>query len=146
MVDIYSLGFAFDAKSNIALIRKAGPAWQLGHLNGIGGHVELGESPEEGMVREFHEEAGLYVRDWTHFVTMRSRDTWDVFVFVAKGVDLSRVRTCTIEEVVVVPAHHLPAIVIPNLRWLVPMALDFGYSMGDHARVDPTDVWFEKGA
>jgi 8-oxo-dGTP diphosphatase len=143
MIDEYTVGFAFDDHSNVALIRKATPAWQMGHLNGIGGHVDRGETPRQGMVREFYEEAGVVVRSWKHFVTMRS-DEWDVYVFVARGVDLTRVKTMTIEEVVVVPAHHLPSIVLPQLRWLVPMAFDYGYVAGGYFREGQTNVYFEK--
>lgn len=34
----------------------------IGKLNGIGGKLELGESPEDGIVREVHEEVGLTIR------------------------------------------------------------------------------------
>jgi 8-oxo-dGTP diphosphatase len=139
----YTVGFAFDDRSNVALIRKATPAWQMGHLNGIGGHVDRGETPLDSMVREFYEEAGLYVRTWKRFVIMKSH-TWEVFVYVAKGVDLTKVSTQTIEDVVVVSAHHLPVIVLPQLRWLVPMALDFGYPAGGFSRQNPTTVWFDQ--
>ena len=39
------LGFLFDDKGNVALIRKHSPAWQAGRLNGLGGRVEHGETP-----------------------------------------------------------------------------------------------------
>lgn len=58
----YVLGFAFNPEqSRVALIKKNRPEWQAGILNGIGGHIEPGEEPHDAMVREFREEAGVYV-------------------------------------------------------------------------------------
>lgn len=37
---------------------------QFGRYNGLGGKVELGESPQEAMVREVKEESGLIVRKY----------------------------------------------------------------------------------
>lgn len=76
----YVAGFLFRQKGNgifqcegiieVALIRKIKPEWQNGLLNGIGGKIEPGEYPLGAMIREFQEEAGLYILDWQHFATM----------------------------------------------------------------------------
>ena len=37
------------------------------HWDLFGGHVELGESPEQALIREIHEELGIDVRDFQKF-------------------------------------------------------------------------------
>ncbi len=119
----YSCGFAFDVHQNVALIRKKRPAWQAGKLNGVGGHVEDGENAHQAMIREFKEEAGLYVPMW-HPLAILSVEDWTVEFFFAEGVRLRNARSMTDEEVVIIPAACLPPDVIHNLRWLIPLALD----------------------
>ena len=49
----YTLGFVFDSsQEKVLLVHKQRPAWQAGKVNGIGGKVELGETPHTGIVRE----------------------------------------------------------------------------------------------
>ena len=53
----YEVGFEFTASNDLVLlIRKNRPEWQKGKLNGIGGHIKVGETPLEAMRREFEEE------------------------------------------------------------------------------------------
>ena len=126
-----TLGFAFDlpedecqiAKPNVGLIRKVRPDWQAGFLNGIGGHIEAGETTHECQVREFQEETGLLVPEWQDVATMGNND-WNVVVYKAFGVPLGDMQTLTDEKVGVYSAYDLPFDVLFNLRWLIPMALD----------------------
>jgi 8-oxo-dGTP diphosphatase len=68
----YTCGFCFnEAMDRVVLIQKNRPAWQAGKLNGVGGHVEDGESPIDCMIREFQEEAGVTLEKWTHVLTLR---------------------------------------------------------------------------
>ena len=120
----YVAGLLFSEDGRrVALIRKARPEWQRGRLNGIGGHVEPGETDAAAMVREFREETGATV-DWTRFCTLRGRD-WTVEWFKARG-DV-QLRDQTDEHVA---WFCLPdvltgeASVIPNVRWLIMLALD----------------------
>jgi len=119
----YVVGFLFDPHAfHVALIRKLRPEWQKGCLNGIGGKIESGESPKEAMIREFTEETGARVLDWAFFCKMYG-DDWEVFCFKSFGDYI--LGTKTDEEIVQVKLkdlelHHL----IPNLNWLIPMALD----------------------
>lgn len=117
------LGFAFDASHNVGLIRKMRPPWQKGSLNGIGGHIEEGESPHDAQVREFLEETGLYVPTWEEVCVM-GNDSWNVKVYKAFDVPLEKLRTMTDEEVEIYPALDLPDDVLFNLRWLIPLAID----------------------
>jgi len=37
------------------------------HWDLIGGHVEEGETPEEGLIREVKEELDIYLQDYTFY-------------------------------------------------------------------------------
>lgn len=120
----YVVGFALDNHGRVALIRKNRPEWQAGRLNGIGGHVEPGETPAHAMAREFHEETGRQVGGWSLFVTMDFPGARIYFYRVRVGTAiLDGLRTTTDETVCVLPANDLGQVgVIPNLSWLVPLA------------------------
>lgn len=109
-------------RTEVALIHKKHPAWQAGYLNGIGGKIESGEPPFEAMCREFWEEAGCSTFEWLRF----ARTSWeegfvDYFVCESDGAEIS---TQTDEEVDWIAVSDLPKLkVIPNLTWVIPMAL-----------------------
>lgn len=121
----YVAGFLFSNDgTRVALIHKRkGPASVVGRWNAIGGKVE--ESDEyatPAMRREFLEEAGVDIPDWQHFLRLNG-DGWIVDFFHAFGSDLlSQVRTMEEETVLI---HHIESLpdVVPNLRWIIPMAL-----------------------
>ncbi len=145
MTPQYVVGFHFDSRREfVTLIEKKRPAWQEGKLNGPGGKVEPGESPHQAISREFSEEAGATIppEAWRWFASLKTKDG-SVVHFLAATRN-ANVRTMTDERVSVYnlgivsdPGHAL----IPNLRWLIPMALDD--SNGWCALYDPgvlTDV------
>lgn len=107
----------------VALIRKARPEWQRGRLNGIGGHVDPGETPKQAMIREFQEETGASVTNWKHFCTLQGKN-WTVDWFKSFGIiELQG----SIEEPVLwreVSSVMISEEVIPNVRWLLLMALE----------------------
>lgn len=123
----YCLGFAFNHYDDVALIQKLRPAWQAGKLNGIGGHIEEGETATEAMVREFREETGRVTTEalWQPFTKMYT-DTSTVFCFRAFNISLEGLKTMTDERVVIEPAlperEYEPR--LPNLSWLIPLAMD----------------------
>ena len=112
----------------VVLVRKNRPVWQAGKLNGIGGHIEFGETPEQAMQREFFEETGHLTtdREWHKFAELLDpSDTWIVHFFVTKG-DTSHLFTTTDEDIVVVDSRDVTAEnAISNLTWLLPMARQF---------------------
>lgn len=127
MVKRMVCGFAFTAdRGSVILIRKNRPEWQKGKLNGVGGHIEQGEHPNDAMTREFQEETGLYVRkDRWERVVMMEGDKWHVTFFkcVLTNLDRHQIQTMTDEAVVEVQCD-MPAGMIPNLTWLLPLCLD----------------------
>lgn len=129
----YSVGFAFDRPEDLAygdlstsvgLILKNKPEWQAGHLNGIGGSIEEGETAHQAMVREFKEEAGLFVPNWEP-VTVLGNDYFSLSVFKSFNVPLHEMRSTSDEgDVGAYVVNEIPNNVLFNLHWLIPMALD----------------------
>jgi 8-oxo-dGTP diphosphatase len=115
----YVVGFLFDIYDHVSLIQKNSPAWQKGKYNGIGGHIEAGETPKEAMKREFFEEAGLLL-DWEQYCTVYYTDAV-IHFFRAFGT--RNLETKTDEKVFWQPLNELGDNVIPNLHWLIPLAL-----------------------
>lgn len=121
----YVCGFYF-CDDNVVLIRKNKPEWQAGKLNGVGGAVEPGESALDAMRREFREEASKHTceAEWRFFAVLRTRDA-EIFFFSAHGT-ASGISSGTDEAIYFVQvdtiSHH--PIVLPNLRWLIPLALN----------------------
>lgn len=127
----YSTGFLFTPlQGEVALIRKARPEWQQNLLNGIGGHIEDNETSYCAMVREFEEETHLQITEWQQFCELVHRGTkcdWTVFFFKAFTPLGERVLgNPTDEKVAWYPVHDLSyrQDIVPNLRWLIPMALE----------------------
>lgn len=125
LIQEYVVGFAFDTQAEkVVLIRKLKPAWQAGLLNGVGGKIEAGELPIDAMIREFEEETGVKTSfiDWTNFLTVRGVES-TVHCFSA-FIDISKARSAEKEKVETHPVFPLPRDTIPNLQWIIPLALD----------------------
>jgi 8-oxo-dGTP diphosphatase len=122
-VNKYVVGFLFDTRGHVALVNKNRPAWQKGRLNGIGGHIEPDETPEQAMVREFKEEAGCDILNWRQYCVVRGSE-YELNLFTAKN-ETAEVRSVTDEMVGWYPVGRLPDNILPNLKWLIPMA-DYG--------------------
>jgi 8-oxo-dGTP diphosphatase len=129
----YTVGFMFNqTRDSIILIEKKRPKWQKGFLNGVGGHIEKGETPLECMCREFQEEAGVMTMSWDRFAVITDNCDWKVHFFrkfVPQEI-FDSCRTKTDEKITPVtfrykndPGIHFPGHVIRNINWLIPMAL-----------------------
>lgn len=120
----YVVGFRIDPHwSRVVLVRKNKPAWQRGFLNGVGGKIEEGETPEQAIAREFLEEADVKISEWEKTVVLTG-EKFQVSFFRSFG-NVDSVRTTTDEKIVVHNIGDLPTLlVIPNLRWLIPMQTD----------------------
>jgi ADP-ribose pyrophosphatase YjhB (NUDIX family) len=133
----YVAGFLFDdTRQKVALILKNhGPAAIVGKWNAIGGkrvdNSDLGvpdESATQAMWREFKEEAGVYVENWELFLILKSNrhavPEWQVDFFCAfDSKKLSCVHTIESEAVMIWNLEELP-VIVPNLAWIIPMALN----------------------
>jgi 8-oxo-dGTP pyrophosphatase MutT (NUDIX family) len=138
----YVLGFMFnESETDVLLIQKNKPAWQINKFNGIGGKCEYHQSIEESgdyskrksgswepslsaIIREFEEETGIKQTQWEPVITMAGGD-WIVDVFTCKGDVVFDAKTMEDEEVYLLPISELDKYdLIPNLSWLIPMCLD----------------------
>lgn len=131
----YVVGFMFNPAENVVLlIRKNRPSWQVGKLNGIGGRVEDGESAEQAMRRKCVEEVGLDCDSWKRFCTLSDERGWTIHFLWTVG-PVRNASAMTDEQPEVVNVCCLPFDVIPNLKWLIPMALTMRFE-----RVSQFDV------
>jgi 8-oxo-dGTP diphosphatase len=119
----------------VALIKKNRPKWQAGLYNGIGGKVEPGETPHLAIRREFWEETGTTIDNWKPFCTLihsavmsksMPSGPWTVYFF--KAFEVATLQSPTDEEVkwwdVRAIANRLNNYFVPNLQWLIPMAME----------------------
>jgi 8-oxo-dGTP diphosphatase len=122
----YVNGFLFsEDKYFVALVIKQKPAWQNGKLNAIGGKIEPNELAKDAIIREFFEETGVTIESpWRQFCVLTG-DNFNLYNYVAFSNKIHDVKTMEKEVIVV---HKVEALnfelTIPNLRWLIPMALD----------------------
>lgn len=126
------LGFAFARTGGwgtprwVALIKKSRPPWAAGKYNGVGGAVEPPEEPAAAMVREFLEESGVPTRpeDWRLVAVLGRAAAGVMYVYAAVVEGLVPLTEDGPEPCGWFPTDELPADVVPNLRWLVPLCLD----------------------
>lgn len=120
----YVAGFLFNSDATaVALVRKARPEWQAGKLNGIGGHIEAGESATDAMRREFREEAGVALGWSSKFAVVQGPWGSVSFFRAFSSTSLSRVKTLTDERIEVRDVDDIPwGECLPNLSWLIPLA------------------------
>ncbi|MCK5607684.1 NUDIX domain-containing protein [Candidatus Pacearchaeota archaeon] len=122
------LGFLFspDCKE-VILIRKKRPKWQAGYLNGVGGRVEVGETPLHAMRREFREETGIDIETWQRAMQFTCKGG-TVFVYKAitqENDTLWQAESRTDETVDIFSVTDIHGKrVLDNIRWMVPMLLD----------------------
>lgn len=123
----YVLGFAFDPSgSKVVLIFKTKPEFLKDLWNGVGGKVEdFDTTPKDAMVREFEEETGVYIPDWTEAFFIDNQPNqyqmWVYFTFSEKIIDC---KTQTEERVDIIKIEHLDMYKLSfNVQWFVHFAL-----------------------
>lgn len=126
----YVLGFAFgDRDSELILIEKTKPEWQAGKLNGVGGKIEKEDfSTFHAMAREFREETGVHTGavEWTAFCILEGTG-FKMHCFFIR-LDSGRFRSIkqtTDEQPFHIPVNDVDFESLPNVPWLVWMALSF---------------------
>ena len=119
----YVMGLVFNINHNkVLLIKKLKPNWMKGHWNGIGGHIEEGETAMEAMIRESEEECGhSYL--WEHKITFTCPGGI-VFVFAAiyphNEINFEQIE----EEILRVwDIYNLPTTMMSNLKCYIPLCL-----------------------
>lgn len=123
----YVLGFAFNSSKNeVVLVRKNRPKSLAGLWNGIGGKIEDKESPYEAMIREFREEAGVYLINWTWISIINAPElAYRIFVYYTIDNRISYVNQESYEEVTRLNPENLPKHELaPNARWLIEFCLN----------------------
>lgn len=123
----YVTGFLFSNDTrHVVLIKKINPKWQRGLFNGIGGKIEANESSIDAMVREFCEETGVITQqtDWTCYANIYRPNCYDVDVYFARSDLAFNAKTVEQEQVHIIQLAELPNNMVPNLQWLIPLALD----------------------
>lgn len=100
-----------------------------GKLNGIGGHIEVGETPLDGARREIMEETGLVVRDLqlrgvVHVCSPAA--TQGIIIFIYVGQATSReVRSGSEGDLLWYPVNSLPRdALVEDLSELIPRVLE----------------------
>jgi 8-oxo-dGTP diphosphatase len=132
----YVCGFMFNQeRTHVALINKLRPSWQYNKLNGVGGHIEDGESPEEAMSREFMEEAGVpdtkweRVMEYSVFADKGEDGYWldlvaTVYFFRSFG-DLKLITSKTDEKISICNIDEIHSMnVLKKIKFLVPLCLN----------------------
>lgn len=121
----YTVGFIFNKSlEKVLLIHKLRPEWQNGKINGIGGKFEDGEESLDCIVREIKEETGIRTNKqyWVYAGSNTAPD-WkvDFYAYHFNGEE-SEAQSMTDETVEWFNLSQLPANLIPNLHWLIPLA------------------------
>lgn len=97
----YTIGVFFNINlDRVVLILKNRPQWQKGLYNFPGGHIEEGETPEQGIAREFQEEcvARTNPNDWKYFGSIYSTE-YEVLLFTY--LDINNLKIDTGEDQIV---------------------------------------------
>jgi 8-oxo-dGTP diphosphatase len=114
-----------DGGGMIPLLRRTKPDWQAGKLNGVGGHIEANETPDDCMVREWHEETGDDHADWRKFATLIDGKRM-VHFYAARVAELPSLPPWN-DAGEWFELHNISDALkridlIDNLHWLLPMA------------------------
>jgi 8-oxo-dGTP diphosphatase len=74
------------------------------------------------MTREFWEEAGEVI-EWRQFILIKGNQ-YELYCFTARvdSIKLTNMHSVTDEIVDWYPIESLPDNILPNLKWIIPMA------------------------
>lgn len=121
----YTVGFLFTSDlSQVLLIHKIAPEWQKGKLNGLGGKMELNETPKKCFIREIKEESGIALSSRNvKKIGLLKGSEWRVFVFagIYNGATFEP-KIHEKEKLEWFSVENLPSNCIPNLYWQIPFA------------------------
>ncbi len=123
----YTLGFAFDKKGEkVVLIEKTKPEFLKGLWNGVGGKIEdIDSTPLDGMIREFWEETGTHMPNWTEaFFIDNSMNNYQMWVYYTFDDRVYECKTVIEERVALISIKHLDLYKLSfNVQWFIQFAL-----------------------
>lgn len=136
----YVAGFALTPNS-VLLVRKTQPVQLAGKWNAVGGKCEPGELPATAMAREFLEETGTRVAAWHHYCSLRGKYPLNgsanpsvnfsvEFYYAQLEAELNAYECNDVGEELFWCSYKMaanPALVLPNVTWLLPMARSFAF-------------------
>jgi 8-oxo-dGTP pyrophosphatase MutT (NUDIX family) len=142
----YCVGLCFAGYPPVFVARrKARPDWQRGLINAPGGEIKERERPSEAMSREFKEETGLPISElaWDPFLVehafhqpadaLPNWHPYEVYYFrttlkkdmpqiVPERNDGEPTNWMGVRQVLF---ETFPVELVGNLKWIIPMALDW---------------------
>lgn len=124
----FVIGFVFFGNF-VLLIKKERPEWQKGKMNGIGGHVEDGETALQAMVREATEEAGPYIGGlkWVKKGFVAYGNKVVLHCFAADGGLTPKFDQLTDEKLFISPIRRLYGVdCVADLDYLIPLCMAEG--------------------
>jgi 8-oxo-dGTP diphosphatase len=124
----YVAGLMFNKLgTEVALVEKKkfppGADWSLTPYNAIGGKIEPNEFSYEAMLREFKEETGVSQPFWDKFLILEGSG-WQVEFYKCFTDKVYNVRTMEEETIIVSSVTTILGAVVPNMKWILPLALD----------------------
>jgi 8-oxo-dGTP diphosphatase len=127
----YVVGFGFTKdKQKVLLINKLKPEWQKGYLNGIGGKIEISETPIQAMNREAYEEAGLLV-DWSCRGVMQgtNNDGSKFKCHIFSTTEIEKFKQVEDEILELVNVRDISnRSIVANLKFLIPFCITEDYA------------------
>ncbi len=113
----YVVGIVTDG-SKILLLRKNNPDWQKGLYNGVGGKVNLDETPLEAIIRECQKEVGLEISNWNQIETIPLQSGVDLTYFFAviEEEELKKAQSLQDERVEFFDIDNLPKNILKDLK------------------------------
>lgn len=142
----YTAGFLFNnAKDHVVLLLKNRPERQKGLYNAVGGKIEGDETPFECIRREAFEEIGIEI-DWNFFLTIHGAefdgDAWKIHIFWATtNLYINYPRKMEDQKPRVFPVNDLPENIMPNCRWMIPMALNIESEYLDYFEIYKRSIY-----
>lgn len=126
-MDTYTLGFIFNQDtSEVLLMHKNRPEFQIGKLNGVGGRIESNENSADCIVREVLEETSKQTQreSWAYFGLIRGAN-WqvDLYTMLHFG-NTDDFSTTTDEKIEWFKINDLPDNILEKLNWMIPMAME----------------------
>lgn len=114
----------------VLLTRRANTGWMDGHLCPPGGHVEIGETPTQAIIREVKEELGATVKAKDlEFICVAARNASPTeyvayeFVIRDKKYDFTNTEPEKCSELVWVDINKLPDDIIDDFKEVIPQSI-----------------------